>query len=76
MISANLIRRCANLNSTQLQDLIQERERLVLNAEFIGITNGNEFCYRYQYPVGDSKTGLANGKAFVRINDEDQLEAV
>lgn len=76
MITADLIRRGANLSSNHLQELIQERERLVLNAEFVGITNGNEFCYRYQYPDGDSKTGLANGKMFIRVNHNDQLEVV
>lgn len=76
MIPADRIRRCANLNSIQLQALMQEREQLVLNAEFVGITNGNEFCYRYQYPDGDSQTGLANGKAFVRVDDNDQLVVV
>ena len=76
MITANTINRCANLSSCHLQPLIKERGRLVLRADFVGITNGGEFCYTYQYPGGDSKTGLAHDKVFIRINDEDQLEAV
>lgn len=76
MITADLIRRCASLNSIHLQDLVQEKGRIVLNAEFVGITNGNEFCYRYQYPDGDSETGLANGKMFIRLNRDDRLEVV
>ena len=76
MITANLIRRCANLSSVHLQPLIKEKDRLIIGADFVGITNGGEFCYTYQYPSGDSKTGLAHDKVFIRINDKDQLEVV
>jgi len=52
MISADTIRRCANLDSTALERIIRKsyREDRVTKSEFLGITNGEQFCYSIVYP--------------------------
>lgn len=37
------------------------------SAEFLGLTNGGDFCYKVIYP-DESGTGTAVGKVFVKYN--------
>ena len=75
MITAETIRRCAYLSGAQLETLTSKKHT-ILNPSFVGITNGREFCYQYQYPDSHSANGLSVDKVFVRVNDNNLVEAV
>lgn len=67
MITAELIRKCSYLDSITLENLLRKtyRDDRVLKNEFLGITNGNQFCYKIVYPDQDAKNGMAVTKVFV-----------
>lgn len=70
MIPAEYIQRCAYLSNTDLELLLQKSypEDRVLHSNFVGITNGRQFCYSIQYPGED---GLEQGKVFVWLENND-----
>lgn len=67
MITAETLRHCAYLHSLTLEGLLRKHypEDRVLRSEFLGITNGNQFCYKIVYPDQDAKHGMATTKVFV-----------
>lgn len=77
MILADTVRRCAYLSSLQLEVLIRKNypEDIVQFANFIGITNGGQFCYDITFPDADAKNGLGRGKVFVEVDQFGELKA-
>jgi hypothetical protein len=77
MITAETLRQCAYLNSTTLEDLLRKNypKDMVVQSEFVGITNGGQFAYKIAYPDSDSKNGLAVGKVFVWQDSNGSLVA-
>ena len=65
MISANTIRRCAYLDSITLESILRKSypEDRVTRSEFLGITNGEQFCYSIVFPRYDGIAATA--KVFV-----------
>ena len=51
MITADKIRRCANLSTPELERALNFMypEDRVLASKFLGITNGGQFCYSITY---------------------------
>lgn len=78
MITADAITRCAFLNSMDIETLLLRKKtnRVVLTTKFVGITNGGEFCYNYQYADSDNKVKYSVDKLFVRINEYNNIEPV
>ena len=71
MITADTLRQCAYLSTTTLEALIRKgypKDRVV-TSEFVGITNGGQFCYKIQYPSEHEKDKLALGKIFVWLEN-------
>lgn len=78
MITVDTLRKCSWLNSLTLESLIRKSypEDHVLTSEFVGITNGGEFCYKIGYQDIDlAGQGLTYCKVYVRINDTGELVA-
>ena len=73
MITADTLRQCAYLNTLSLEKLLREGypEDLLISSEFVGITNGGQFCYSVLFPTED---GVEKGKVFV-WTDNGQLKA-
>ena len=72
MITAEKIKKLSNLSSAGLTQALTNagysKQEFILDREFVGITNGGQFCYKFAYK--DSDTGeLSNGKLFVSINE-------
>ncbi len=67
MISADTIRRCAYLHNLTLEAALRKSypKDTVLRSEFLGISNGNQFVYKIDYPDTDTKSGMATTKVFV-----------
>ena len=74
MIMADTLRKCAWLSATRIEELIRKNypKDLIVQANFLGITNGGQFCYDIAYP---GEEGLEHGKVFVYENNNGQLEA-
>lgn len=51
MITADKIRRCANLSTTELERALQFMypKDTIIASKFVGITNGGQFCYTITY---------------------------
>ncbi len=77
MITVDTLRRCSFLNSLTLESLLRKSypDDMVLSSEFLGVTNGGEFVYNIMYPDADSKTGTSLTKIFVRVNNQNEVEA-
>lgn len=78
MITVDTLRRCSFLNSLTLEALLRKsypKDR-VLTSEFVGITNGGQFCYQigYQDPELNGQ-GLTYCKVYVSVNSENEVEA-
>jgi len=67
MLAANLVWRCSCIDTITLESLLRKAypKDSVLRSEFLGITNGNQFCYKIVYPDQDAKNGMAVTKVFV-----------
>lgn len=70
MITADTIKMLSNLSTRGLDQALsnagyRDVER-VMDREFLGITNGGEFCYKFTYREDDS---WSYGKLFVKLND-------
>jgi hypothetical protein len=65
MISADTIRRCANLDSTALERILRKSypEDRVTRSEFLGISNAQQFVYSIVFPRYDGIAATA--KVFV-----------
>jgi hypothetical protein len=70
MITAETIQKLSNLSTRGLDQALsnagyRDVER-VMDREFLGITNGGEFCYKFTYRDEES---WSYGKLFVKFND-------
>jgi hypothetical protein len=78
MITAEKINKLSNLSSAGLNQALSNAgytmfER-VMDREFLGITNGGDFCYKFIYR--DSTEGTwAYGKLFVKTLDDGTIVA-
>ena len=77
MVTVDTLRKCSWLDSLTLEGLIRKNypEDHVLTSEFIGITNGGQFCYKIGYQDLDGDQGLTYCKVFVRISDTGEVVA-
>ena len=77
MITAETLRHCAYLHSMTLEGLLRKNypKDSVLRSEFLGITNGNQFCYRIVYPDHLTEKGTATTKVFVWQDSNGELVA-
>lgn len=77
MITADAITKCAYLSTTSLEGILRKNypKDKVLQSNFIGITNGGQFCYNISYPDDNSKSGLSRSKVFVTLDTTGQLNA-
>lgn len=77
MITVDTLRKCSFLNTLTLEELIRKNypEDHVLTSEFIGITNGGQFCYKIGYQDLDIDQGLTYCKVFVRVGDTGEVVA-
>lgn len=77
MITADTLRQCAYLSTPTLEKLIKENhpEDRIVTSEFLGITNGRQFCYGIKYPDEHESGQLSQGKVFVWQNDSGKLVA-
>jgi len=74
MITAEKLGQLINLSAQDLTALIRKagyREDRFLTAEFLGMTNGGQFCYRCLYPGEYEDTC----KVFVRVNTNGMMSA-
>lgn len=64
MITADTLRRCAWLDAASIEGLLRKNypKDQVLQSNFLGITNGGQFCYDVMYPTDE---GTERGKVFV-----------
>jgi hypothetical protein len=55
MITAERIRQLSSLSAKTLEQLIRDSypEDRIIGSEFLGITNGQQFCYSVTYPDPD-----------------------
>lgn len=78
MITVDTLRRCSWLDRITLESLLRKNypSDRVVTSDFVGITNGGEFCYKigYQDPELNGQ-GLTFCKVYVTVNDKDQVEA-
>ena len=67
MITADTLRQCAWLSSTHLEELLNKRypKDRVVRSNFVGITNGGQFCYNINFPDENTKSGVGQDKIFV-----------
>lgn len=78
MITVDTLRKCSWLDSISLEKLIRKNypEDHVLTSEFVGITNGGQFCYKIGYQEIDlAGQGLTYCKVFVRVSDTGEVIA-
>ena len=77
MITVDTLRRCAWLSGVHLEELLRKSypEDVILGADFVGISNGGQFCYNVTHPDGDSPTGVARSKVFVWQESNGEIRA-
>ncbi len=77
MITAYKIKKCANLDTRELEKALQFMypEDTIKESKFLGITNGKQFCYDVLY-FDDNLGQDAHTKIFVDLdcNDEPYAE--
>lgn len=81
MITANTLKKCAWLDQLDIERLLRKSypnypKGRVQTSEFLGITNGGQFCYKIGYhdvEVRDQE--LAHCKVFVWQNNNGDLVA-
>ena len=78
MISVDTLRRCSWLDRFTLESLLRKNypSDRVATSDFVGITNGGEFCYKigYQDPELNGQ-GLTFCKVFVHIDNDGNIVA-
>lgn len=73
MITAEQIRKMAHLDNSILTDLLDSKfTEQVLNSEFVGVTNGGQFCYDV---TSKTKWGIQHTKVFVWQEDDGRVVA-
>lgn len=74
MITADKIRKLAHLDTVTLERAVRRNypKDQVLRSEFVGITNGGQFCYKIVYPDQDAANGMATTKVFVDLAADEQ----
>lgn len=74
MITSNAIRRCAYIDTIQLEKLIQKNhpKHKVMTSSFLGVTNGGQFCYSV---MRNDQEEIKPDKVFVWLNHEDKILA-
>ncbi len=69
MITAQNLKRLSTLDSEVLTGLVQgayaKRKDKYTSAQFLGLTNGGEFCYSVTYKVEE---GTSKAKVFVKLD--------
>lgn len=78
MITADTLRKCSYLNTIELEKLLKKSypDDHILKSEFVGITNGGQFCYQIGYQdLGLVGQGLTFCKLFVWQNNNGELVA-
>lgn len=75
MITVDTLRKCSWLDTVTLERILRKRypNDHVITSEFVGISNGGEFCYKIGYQDIDlAGQGLTYCKVFVKLNDNDE----
>jgi hypothetical protein len=74
MITNETLRQCAYLNSISLEGLIRKNypKDVVVQSNFLGITNSGQFCYDIAYP---EEGELRRSKVFVYIDNNGKVTA-
>lgn len=78
MITVDTLKKCSWLSTLSLEELLQKNypEDHVLTSEFVGITNGGQFCYKIGYQDPDlNDQGLTYCKVYVRVSDTGEVVA-
>lgn len=77
MIAAETLRKCAWLSSCHIEPLIRKNypKDVILDANFVGISNAGQFCYSVSYPDENSKNGVGRTKVFVWLDDDGNIIA-
>jgi hypothetical protein len=65
MITANQVRVLSQLNPETLSRAVSNKELTFTTAQFVGITNGNEFAYSATY---EQEGEIRAAKVFARVN--------
>lgn len=76
MITADILRKCAWINTSTLESILRKSypKDTIIKSEFIGITNGNQFCYKIMY-FDDIEGENRWSKAFVWQDNNGELVA-
>lgn len=77
MISVDTITKLAFLNTLTLEEALRKNypKDKIVQSNFVGITNGGQFCYGISYPDENSKSGLSRTKVFVTLDTDGKLTA-
>jgi len=77
VISVDTLRRCAWLSSLALEETLRKfyPEDRVLNSEFLGISNAEQFVYKIAYPSIEDPAKVATGKVYVWLDNNGNLVA-
>jgi hypothetical protein len=76
MITADAIRRCAYLSTSQLEDVLRKtypKDKILLST-FLGVTNGGQFTYDCTY-FDDIEGENQRCKVFVYIDSTNTIVA-
>lgn len=68
LISANTIRRLISLDTKHLEAIAWNsgyHDGCFSSADFLGMTNGGEFCYKVEFVEGNERN---QGKVFVKYD--------
>lgn len=73
MITNEQIRKMGYLSNTALTELLaNEFTDQILDSEFVGVTNGGQFCYDI---IVETKWGIKHDKAFVWQENDGKVVA-
>lgn len=77
MITADLIKKAAWLSSIHIEQLLRKTypKDVVVGCEFLGISNGKQFCYKISYPDTYVGHGVLHAKVYVWEDHNGQLLA-
>ena len=71
MIPADTMKVLTTLRPSELALILSDSGCSFKDAEFLGLTNGAEFCYKVTYHTDDGR-GVVEGKVFVKYNTSDR----
>ncbi len=75
MILAETVRSLVNMSRQDLSEALARsgyRDCKFTGSEFLGITNGGNFCYRVTFPDEYTPGQMAHIKVFVKFNPVDR----